>query len=98
MPHHRRVTISADAHVVEGHGKHKRRVALGTTQAPYISSLRIDGRAHAKPWTTYCALAGGADLAYQLSPRPNRKWGASPAAAPLSYGPGHPMPKHTCAP
>jgi predicted alpha-1,2-mannosidase len=98
MPHHRRVTISAEAHVVEGHGKHKRRVAIGAAQAPYIASLRINGRAHAKPWTTYCALAGGADLAYQLSPRPNHEWGASPAAAPPSYGPGHPMPKHPCAP
>jgi predicted alpha-1,2-mannosidase len=98
MPHHRRVTISASAHVLERHGKRKRRVALSPAQAPYIAGLRIDSRAHAEPWTTYCALARGADLAFQLSPRPNRKWGSSSAAAPPSYGPGHPMPKHSCAP
>jgi predicted alpha-1,2-mannosidase len=98
MSHHRRVTISAGAGVIEGHGKHKRRVALSPARAPYIASLRINGRTHAKPWTTYCALARGADLAFQLSPRPNRKWGSSAAVAPPSYGPGHPMPKHTCAP
>ena len=98
MPHHRRVTISAGAHAVEGRGKRKRRIALSPAQAPYIASLRIDGRTHAQPWTTYCALAGGADLAFQLSPRPNRKWGSSVAAAPPSYGPGQPMPKNSCAP
>jgi predicted alpha-1,2-mannosidase len=98
MPHHRRVTISAGAQTVEGRGKHRRRVARGPARAPYIASLRINGHAHARPWTTYCALARGADLAFQLSPRPNRKWGSSAAAAPPSYGPGHPMPKRTCAP
>jgi putative alpha-1,2-mannosidase len=98
MSHHRRVRISAGAGVIEGHGKHKRRVVLSPARAPYIASLRINGRTQAKPWTTYCALARGADLAFQLSPRPNRKWGSSAAAAPPSYGSGHPMPKHTCAP
>jgi predicted alpha-1,2-mannosidase len=98
MPHHRRVTISAGAYVVQGRGKRKRRVTLSPEQAPYIASLRIDGRAHARPWTTYCALARGADLAFQLSPRPNRKWGSSTAAAPPSYGPGKPMPRNSCAP
>jgi predicted alpha-1,2-mannosidase len=98
MPHHRRVTISAGADVVEGRGKHRRRVVLDPARAPYITSLRIDGRTHAKPWTTYCELARGADLAFRLSPRPNRKWGSSAAAAPPSYGPARPMPKHSCAP
>jgi predicted alpha-1,2-mannosidase len=98
LAHHRRVTISAAAHAVEGHGKHRRRVALSPGQAPYIASLRIDGHAHAKPWTTYCALSRGADLSFQLSRRPSRKWGSSAAAAPPSYGPGHPTPKHSCAP
>jgi predicted alpha-1,2-mannosidase len=98
MPHHRQVTISASAHVLERHGKRKHRVSLSPAQAPYIASLRFDGRAHAQPWMTYCALARGADLTFQLSPRPNRKWGSSAAAAPPSYGPGHPMPKHPCAP
>jgi predicted alpha-1,2-mannosidase len=98
MPHRRRVTISAAAHVFQGQGKRRHRVALGPAQAPYIAGLRIDGRSRAKPWTTYCALARGADLAFRLSPRPNRSWGSSNAAAPPSYGPGRPMPKHACAP
>jgi predicted alpha-1,2-mannosidase len=98
MPHHRKVTISAGARARVRRGKKVRTVALSPTRAPYIESLRINGRAHAEPWTTYCALARGADLAFQLSPRPNRKWGSSAAATPPSFGPSHPMPKHDCAP
>ncbi|HEY2334035.1 MAG TPA: GH92 family glycosyl hydrolase [Solirubrobacterales bacterium] len=98
MPHHRRVTISASARVRRRRGKKTRAVALSPTQAPYIESLRIDGHAHVQPWTTYCALARGADLTFQLSRRPNRKRGSSAAAAPPSFGPSHPTPKHACAP
>jgi predicted alpha-1,2-mannosidase len=98
MPHHRLVTITAGAHVRERHGKKTRTVALSPTRAPYIENLRINGHAHFQPWTTYCALARGASLAFRLSPRPNRKWGSTASAAPPSFGPSHPMPKHSCAP
>jgi predicted alpha-1,2-mannosidase len=98
MPHHRRVTIAATAKVRKRHKKKARTVALSPTQAPYIRSLTIDGHAHTQPWTTYCALARGADLAFQLSPRPDRKWGGFPSAVPPSFGPSHPMPKTSCAP
>jgi predicted alpha-1,2-mannosidase len=101
LAHHRRVTISADAHVVQRYGKRgkrERRVALGPARAPYIGSLRINGRPYSRPWTTYCALSHGADLSFHLGPHPNRRWGASAAAEPPSFGPGHAMPKHSCAP
>jgi len=76
---------------------HRRRaLVLGRGHGPYVQSLRLDGRAHTKPWTTYCALARGATLAFALGPRPNRRWGAAAAAAPPSYGPGSPMPKGAC--
>jgi predicted alpha-1,2-mannosidase len=79
---------------------HNRRVTItaGQAQAPYIESLHIDGRPHGRPWTTYCELARGADLAFRLGPRPNRRWGSSAAAAPPSFGPGRPMPKTACIP
>jgi putative alpha-1,2-mannosidase len=68
------------------------------SQAPYIQAMRIDGRPHGKPWTTFCALARGATLAYQLGARPNRAWGASAAALPPSFGSRRPMPENHCAP
>ncbi len=101
LAHHRRVTISADAHVIQRYGKRgkqERRVALGPARAPYIGSLRINGRTYSRPWTTYCVLSHGADLSFHLGPHPNRRWGASAAAEPPSFGPGHAMPKHSCAP
>jgi predicted alpha-1,2-mannosidase len=98
LPHQRRLTIAAAARIRVRDKKKTRTVALGPTQAPYIRSLTIDGHAHTQPWTTYCALARGADLAFQLSPRPDRRWGSSASAAPPSFGPRRPMPKDSCAP
>jgi predicted alpha-1,2-mannosidase len=78
---------------------HRRRAVI-TAGGPglYVHSLRLDGRALGKPWTTYCALARGAHLAFGLGRRPDRRWGASPAAAPPSFGPHHRMPRGSCKP
>jgi predicted alpha-1,2-mannosidase len=78
---------------------HRRRATLTTTgPGLYIQSLRLGGRAYARPWTTYCALAAGADLAFRLGRRPDRRWGALAAAAPPSFGPHRRMPRGECAP
>ncbi len=102
LPHHRRALILASAREVTttGHGKSRRRHirALSPAVAPYIQSARLDGRAYGQPWTTYCALARGATLTFQLGRRPDRRWGAAPGAAPPSFGPGRRMPKDACAP
>jgi predicted alpha-1,2-mannosidase len=104
MPHRRRVTISAGAYRVEkakarGHGRRtgSRRVALSPSAAPYVRSLRLDGRAYGRTWVSYCALARGADLSFSLGPGPNPAWGGS-AAVPPSFGPHRPMPASDCAP
>ncbi len=76
----------------------RRALILARGNGPYVQSLRLDGRAHGKPWTIYCALARGATLSFQLGRRPNRRWGSSAAAAPPSFGPQRPMPKGNCAP
>ena len=74
----------------------RRRLPL--SQAPYIHTMRVDGRPYGKPWTTFCALARGSTLAYELGARPNRAWGASAAALPPSFGTRRPMPENHCAP
>ena len=97
LPHRRRALILASASEVttSGAGKKRQRQvhALSPAAAPYIQSLRLDGRAYAKPWTTYCALARGATLSFHLGRRPRRSWGAAAAAAPPSFGPQRPMPR-----
>ncbi len=64
----------------------------------YIERLKLNGGSYARPWTTWCALARGAHLGFQLVPRPNRGWGSSAAAEPPSFGPGRVMPKDACTP
>jgi predicted alpha-1,2-mannosidase len=106
LPHHRRATISAGAYAFKrsqhkgGHGKRPKahRIALSPSAAPYIRSLRLNDHPYGKPWTTYCALARGADLSFQLGPHPDRSWGASAVAVPPSFGPGRRMPKDNCTP
>jgi predicted alpha-1,2-mannosidase len=78
---------------------HRRRLTISTRgQGSYIDSLQLNGRRYGKPWTAWCPLAHGARLAFSLSPRPDRRWGSSPAAQPPSFGPTRPMPRGTCSP
>ncbi|HEU4737380.1 MAG TPA: GH92 family glycosyl hydrolase [Solirubrobacterales bacterium] len=98
LANHRRLTISAQAQEVRGRGKDMQTVDLNPGQAPYIETLRIDGRRVGQPWIAWCALAKGARLSFQLARRPNRRWGSSAAAAPPSFGPGRPLPKDACTP
>ena len=98
MPNGKRLRISAGAREIVRRGKRKRTVAIGPARAPYIEGLRIGGRAFGRPWTTWCALRGGGELDFSLSPHPNRDWGDSAAAIPPSFGPGRAMPKDACTP
>ena len=62
---------------------HRRRALIvGHGHGPYVQSLRLDGRPHGKPWTTYCALARGATLSFRLGRRPNRRLGRRPGGGP----------------
>ncbi len=67
----------------EIHLPHRRRAVISTSgPGIYVQSLRRDGRRYARPWTTYRALAEGADLSFNLGRRPNRHWGAKVGQAP----------------
>ncbi|HEY4779256.1 MAG TPA: glycoside hydrolase family 92 protein, partial [Solirubrobacterales bacterium] len=100
LPHRRRALILATARELTsaGSGRNRQVRSLSPAAAPYVQSLRLDGHAYAKPWTTYCALARGATLSFQLGRRPDRRWGAAAAAAPPSFGPQRSMPRSDCAP
>lgn len=98
LAHGRHLTITASARETQGKGKKKHSVALSPSSAPYIRGLKLNGHPLNQPWTTWCALSRGANLAFELSPHPDRKWGSSAAAAPPSFGPGRAMPKDACTP
>ncbi len=78
--------------------RHRRVTITASSRAPYIEELQINGHRHDKPWTTYCTLARGADLAFRLDHHPNRKWGTAATAIPPSFGPRRPMPRGECRP
>jgi putative alpha-1,2-mannosidase len=83
----------------KGGKRSKRRIVpLSLPRAPYIQGMRFNGHPYGQPWTTFCALARGADLTYRLGARPNRAWGDSAAALPPSFGSRRSMPKNRCAP
>jgi predicted alpha-1,2-mannosidase len=102
LPHRRRALILATARkltTTRGGGKSHRQVsALSPAAAPYVQSLRLNGRPYGQPWTTYCALARGATLSFRLGQHPDRRWGAAAAAVPPSFGPQRQMPKSACTP
>lgn len=100
LPRGRWVTIVAHASRPAGsaRGRRGRRVPMPAALAPYVRGLRIDGRPYGRAWLGWCGLARGARLAFELAPRPNRRWAAGAAAAPPSFGPHRRMPAGPCAP
>jgi predicted alpha-1,2-mannosidase len=53
--------------------------AAGT---PYVRALRVDGRPYDRAWIPWTVVAGGAELAFDLSATPDPGWASSPTAAP----------------
>lgn len=108
MPDHKRALITASAYEVirpkpPKSKKHKRRpkpikVALSPSSVSYIREAQLNGRAYDQPWTTYCVLARGGHLSFQLGPRPNPGWGSAAREAPPSFDPRRRMPKNGCTP
>ncbi len=108
MPHHRHAVITASAYRFvkpappkgKKHGKppKPRKIILSPSNTPYVREIQLNGHVYGKPWTTYCTLAGGSRIAFQLGPSPNRRWGSSSTAAPPSFPPGRRMPENSCTP
>lgn len=56
--------------------------------APYITSLKVDGRTSGRPWLPASFVRDGGRLDYTLSGTPDRTWGADPSDAPPSFRAG----------
>ncbi|MFG2311948.1 GH92 family glycosyl hydrolase [Streptomyces sp. NPDC048566] len=56
--------------------------------APYIRSLRVDGRAGERPWLPASFVRDGGTLDYTLSSAPDTAWGSAEQAAPPSFRTG----------
>ncbi|MEU6477668.1 GH92 family glycosyl hydrolase [Streptomyces sp. NPDC047017] len=64
---------------------HARGAAAG---APYVRSLKVNGRTGDRPWLPASFVRDGGRLDYTLSATPDRAWGSAPSAAPPSFRQG----------
>jgi len=52
--------------------------------APFVQSVRLNGRAHTRNWISFHSIASGGTLSVVVGPQPNEHWGAAPEDAPPS--------------
>jgi predicted alpha-1,2-mannosidase len=64
------------------------RAAGAAADAPYVRSLKVDGRTSDRPWLPASFVRNGGTLDYTLSATPDRTWGGDPADAPPSFRTG----------
>jgi putative alpha-1,2-mannosidase len=57
------------------------------TNAPYIQSLKLNGKPTTKTWLPETFVEHGGTLDFTLSPIPNKQWGTSANDAPPSFEP-----------
>lgn len=78
--------------------RHRKTVINTRGSGIYVNGLLAGGRSRTNPWTTYCEIAKGTKLEFNLQRRPDRRWGAAKQVAPPSFGPKRRMPTSACAP
>ncbi|MEU5640226.1 GH92 family glycosyl hydrolase [Streptomyces milbemycinicus] len=64
------------------------RAPQAAPDAPYVQSLKVDGRASGRPWLPESFVRRGGTLEYALGEAPNRSWGSAAADAPPSFRAG----------
>ncbi|MGW1722125.1 GH92 family glycosyl hydrolase [Streptomyces sp. NPDC002306] len=77
---------------IEIHRPHGNDISIrakgAAADAPYIRSLKVDGRGTDRPWLPASLVRDGGRLDYTLSATPDRAWGSDPADAPPSFREG----------
>jgi predicted alpha-1,2-mannosidase len=64
------------------------RASGAAADAPYIQSLRVNGRTSERPWLSSSLVRDGGRLDYTLSATPDTEWGSAPSDAPPSFRAG----------
>ncbi|MFF4895158.1 GH92 family glycosyl hydrolase [Streptomyces sp. NPDC001068] len=73
------------AQVTLGNGKTVRiNAPQAATDAPYVQSLNVKGKAWNASWLTYQQFKGAGTLDYTLGTQPNTAWASAPSAVPPS--------------
>ncbi|WP_458246143.1 GH92 family glycosyl hydrolase [Streptomyces sp. MAI_2237] len=64
------------------------RATGAAADAPYVTSLKVDGRASGRPWLPASFVRDGGRLDFTLSGTPDKAWGGDPSDAPPSFRAG----------
>lgn len=64
------------------------RATGAAADAPYVTSLKVDGRTSGRPWLPASFVRDGGRLDFTLSGTPDRTWGGDPSDAPPSFRAG----------
>ncbi|MFE7173887.1 GH92 family glycosyl hydrolase [Streptomyces sp. NPDC057616] len=64
------------------------RATGAAADAPYIRSLKVNGRTSERPWLSSALVRDGGRLDYTLSATPDKAWGSDPSDAPPSFRQG----------
>jgi len=57
------------------------------TDAPYVQSLKVNGKPSSKTWLPESFVEHGGTIDLELSSQPNKNWGTAPEDAPPSFEP-----------
>ncbi len=57
------------------------------TNAPYVQSLKLNGKPSTRTWLPESFALHGGTLEFELGPTPNKSWGTNPGDEPPSFGP-----------
>ena len=57
------------------------------TDAPYVQSLKVNGKPASKTWLPESFVEHGGTLQFEMGATPNRSWGTKPEDAPPSFQP-----------
>ncbi|MCQ2184018.1 MAG: GH92 family glycosyl hydrolase [Bacteroidales bacterium] len=77
-----------DKIVVKPMGKHRGKIVIkadGAGKAPYIESMKLDGKDWSHNWVSYSDLAKGASLKFTMSCEPNCNRGTAEEDKPYSF-------------
>ena len=58
-----------------------------STEAPYVRSMKVDGKSTTRTWLPESFVQHGGRLDFELSTTPNRQWGVGAEDAPPSFEP-----------
>lgn len=79
--------LFAEVHIHRSHGDIVVKGSGAAADAPYIQSLKVNGRSTTRTWLPESFVEHGGTIEYKLNASPDQSWGIHPEDAPPSFEP-----------